>query len=166
MRIVKKGQPITDIQVSVRSGRFLLTISPKRCVNGLSSCMERDLPMTATEKQAWISTKEKGLKLFAPKRGGGYEVHCMQDVQFLPRLWLHYRSKLTSKWAVKVEKATKERASLSQTRTFNGKGRHMALGQDTTTRFAYSYQTHAWPAEAVLFLTTSKVNASLSNATV
>ena len=68
-------------------------------VNGLSKCIERDLIMTAAEKQVWLATKKKGLELFAPDHGGSYKVfnvhplprelslYCAQDVQYLPRLW-------------------------------------------------------------------------------
>lgn len=112
----------------------------KRCVKGLSRCIERDLSLTRSEGQAWKGIKEKGLNLFAPERGRSYEVfntrplshdillYCIQDVQFMPKLWRHFDSKMTPGWAEKVQKATKERVDLSQTATFNCDGDHMALG--------------------------------------
>jgi exonuclease 3'-5' domain-containing protein 1 len=127
---------ICDIQLMELATRSF----SKRCVNGLAKCMERDLSMTTRERQIWMSTKETGIRLFAPERGGSYEVfnirpmpeairqYCKQDVQFLPRLWQHYSSKLAPKWAIKVENAAKDRVRLSQTATFVGQGRHMALG--------------------------------------
>ncbi|KAH8621997.1 ribonuclease H-like domain-containing protein [Alternaria alternata] len=127
---------ICDIQLMELATRSF----SKRCVNGLARCMERDLSMTTREKQIWMSTKETGIKLFAPERGGSYEVfnirpmpeairqYCMQDVQFLPRLWQHYSSKLTPRWARRVEDAAKDRIKLSQSSGFVGQGRHMALG--------------------------------------
>jgi len=127
---------ICDIQLMELATRSF----SKRCVNGLAKCMERDLSMTTRERQIWMATKETGIRLFAPERGGSYEVfnirpmpegirqYCMQDVQFLPRLWQHYFSKLTPRWAIRVEDAAKDRVKLSQTATFVGKGRHMALG--------------------------------------
>ena len=48
--------------------------SSKRVVNGLSRCIKRDCPMTITGKVAWTMTEEVGLSLFAPERGGRYEV--------------------------------------------------------------------------------------------
>lgn len=90
--------------------------------------------------QAWTETKEKGLNLFAPERGGSYDVfnarllskdlwlYCIQDFHFMPRLWQHYNSKMSVRWAAKVQQATRERVALSQRATFNGKGQHMALG--------------------------------------
>jgi exonuclease 3'-5' domain-containing protein 1 len=112
----------------------------KQYVKGLAKCIERDLPMTTVERRKWAATKERGTKLFAPEFGGSYEVfnlrplseemmeYCMQDVQFLPRLWLHYSSKLLPTWRTKVEDATKDRIILSQTATYVGKGPHKALG--------------------------------------
>jgi exonuclease 3'-5' domain-containing protein 1 len=127
---------IHDIQLMELATRN----SSKKFINGLSKCIDRDLSLTTSEKQAWEVVKEKGRNLFAPERGGSYEVfntrplsndmllYCIQDVQFMPKLWRHYDSKMTSKWAEKVQKATKERVDLSQTATFNGDGKHMALG--------------------------------------
>jgi exonuclease 3'-5' domain-containing protein 1 len=86
--------------------------------------------LDCSEKQAWEGVKEKGRNLFAPKRGGSYEVfnarplsrdmllYCIQDVQFMPKLWQYYYSKMT----------TKERVDSSQAATFNGDGKHMAKG--------------------------------------
>jgi exonuclease 3'-5' domain-containing protein 1 len=127
---------IHDIQLMELATRN----SSKRFINGLSKCIDRDLSLTTREKQAWEGVKEKGRSLFAPERGGSYEVfnarplsndmllYCIQDVQFMPELWRHYDSRMTPDWAEKVQKATKERVDLSQTATFNGDGRHMARG--------------------------------------
>lgn len=127
---------ICDIQLMELATRSF----SKRCVNGLAKCIERDLKMTKKERQDWLANKEAGKKLFAPECGGSYEVfnvrplsetilqYCKQDVQYLPRLWQHYSLKLTPKWATHVKEATKDRVKLSQTATFIGKGRHMALG--------------------------------------
>jgi exonuclease 3'-5' domain-containing protein 1 len=127
---------VQDIQLMELATR---TFS-RRCVNGLTKCIERDLSLTISEREAWKETKEKGLNLFAPERGGSYEVfnarplsedvllYCIQDVHFMPKLWRHYNSKMTVRWAAKVQQATRERVALSQTAMFNGKGQHMALG--------------------------------------
>ena len=127
---------IQDIQLMELATR---TFS-KRCVNGLSRCIESDAAMTPSEKQIWKLTKEKGLRLFSPDKGGSYEVfnirplaedimaYCIQDVKFMPGLWANYSSKLTPQWAGKVDKATEERVVLSHSESFNTKGRHMALG--------------------------------------
>jgi exonuclease 3'-5' domain-containing protein 1 len=127
---------ICDIQLMELATRSF----SKRCISGLVKCIERDLTMTARERQNWRAKKERGVKLFAPEHGGSYEVfnsrplseevkeYCMQDVQLLPRLWLHYSPMLEPSWKRKVEDATKDRIKLSQSAYFNGEGRHMALG--------------------------------------
>lgn len=111
----------------------------RRCVNGLAKCIERDAAMAWDEKSAWKATKEKGLRLFAPEKGGSYQVfnerplseailnYCAQDVQFLPRLWSTYRSKLTPSWEKKVKDATKDRILLSKSPNFQPDGQHMAM---------------------------------------
>ncbi|KAH3937586.1 hypothetical protein HBH53_264500 [Parastagonospora nodorum] len=72
--------------------------SNQRYVNGLQRCIENDAIMTVAERVAWNVAKEAGKKLFAPEKGGRYEVfnnrplakeiiqYCVQDVQFLPNL--------------------------------------------------------------------------------
>ncbi|KAG7285463.1 hypothetical protein NEMBOFW57_010091 [Staphylotrichum longicolle] len=111
----------------------------KRCVNGLSKCIERDVRLPAQELAAWKAVKDAGVKLFAPEYGGSYSVfakrplsdairlYCAQDVRILPRLWSHYRNRMSPAWALRVRQASKERVALSQTVNYNGKGRHMAL---------------------------------------
>ena len=127
---------IQDIQLMELATRSF----SKRCVSGLAKCMEKECTMTPRERQTWLANKAIGVRLFLPTHGGSYEVfnrrplseeiikYCVQDVQFLPRLWQHYSSKLSPSWNAKVEKATRDRVLLSQSPTFNGKGRHMALG--------------------------------------
>ncbi|KAH8657291.1 hypothetical protein BGZ61DRAFT_500098 [Ilyonectria robusta] len=76
---------------------------PKKCVNGLSKSIERDASLSSQERQTWTQTKDRGLRLFAPEKGGN------------------------AKWREKVIAGSKERVQLSHSPTFNGKGRHMAL---------------------------------------
>ena len=127
---------IQDLQVlenATRSGR-------KSFVCGLGKCIEKDAPMGYAERAAWKADKESGRKLFSPELGGSYEVfnarpmteqikkYCVQDVLFLPGLWTTYNAQLSASWAEKVRVATLARVALSQTTTYNGKGRHMAIG--------------------------------------
>lgn len=89
---------IHDIQLMELVTRTFL----KRCVNGLSKCIERDLYMGSVEAEKWKRIKDKGKLLFAPEYGGNYDVfnsrplsedirlYCLQDVQFMPRLWNNY----------------------------------------------------------------------------
>ncbi|SPO04166.1 uncharacterized protein DNG_06849 [Cephalotrichum gorgonifer] len=108
-------------------------------VNGLAKCIARDAPMGDKELVDWEATKENGIKLFQPNLGGSYEVfnerplseeirtYCVQDVQFLPRLWTYYDAKITPRWRQRVLEASKERVTLSQAPEYNGQGIHMAL---------------------------------------
>jgi exonuclease 3'-5' domain-containing protein 1 len=110
----------------------------KRCVNGLAKCIERDSRIGYEEKAKWRRVKEKGRDLFDPSRGGSYAVfdqrplssemedYCTQDVAFMPHLCEIYHEKLCDAWWGKIEIETDARIRLSQSPTFNGKGRHMA----------------------------------------
>ncbi|KFY46966.1 hypothetical protein V494_00259 [Pseudogymnoascus sp. VKM F-4513 (FW-928)] len=127
---------IQDIQLMQLATR---TYS-RKYVSGLSKCIEKDITMTASEKRQWVEGKGKGKRLFAPELGGSYEVfnerplleeiaiYCTEDVRFMPKLWKHYFNKLSPAWTRKVEIATKDRITLSQTVGYNGKGSNRALG--------------------------------------
>ncbi|KAL9084958.1 MAG: hypothetical protein Q9165_007824 [Trypethelium subeluteriae] len=127
---------VEDIQLMELATRSL----SRRVVNGLAKLIERDAPISPAEKLAWKATKEKGVKLFAPERGGSYEIfnerplapeivlYCVQDVRILSKLFFHYQNKLDSAWKEKVREATMDRIILSHEVDYNGQGRHMALG--------------------------------------
>ena len=127
---------VQDIQVM----EFATRRSKGRFVNGLAKCIDYDLVMTAAEKYTWLSVKEKGKKLFAPECGGSYELfnvrpmskdlslYCAQDVQYLPRLWSIYNSKLSLSELARVRMTSDERVRSSHSATYNGHGKHKALG--------------------------------------
>lgn len=111
----------------------------RKHVNGLAKCIERDAGLSISEIIVWRTVKEQGVKLFAPEHGGSYQVfngrplskeitsYCVQDVQFLPRLWSYYNAKLTNVWEKRVLDGSKERVTLSQTAGYNGHGKQKAL---------------------------------------
>lgn len=90
---------ILDIQLMELA---ILTLNPRsysrRCVSGLTKCIEKDLYLSPAEIKAWKAIKGKGLNLFTPERGGSFEVfntrplldgvqlYCIQDVQFILKL--------------------------------------------------------------------------------
>jgi exonuclease 3'-5' domain-containing protein 1 len=128
---------VVDLQLMELATRT----GPRRYVSGLAKCIERgEAALSHAERQAWAANKEIGKILFAPERGGSYEVfnvrplaesikqYCMQDVQFLPRLWQHYNARLTPVWRGKVDVATRARVRLSQSAGYAAHGRHKALG--------------------------------------
>ncbi|KKK22439.1 hypothetical protein ARAM_007239 [Aspergillus rambellii] len=111
----------------------------KKRIHGLAKCIENDAPMSTEEMQSWKAAKQQGLDIFAPERGGSYEVfnarplageiiqYCIEDVRLLPRLWEKYNQKLTSHWRRKIDVEGQNRVRESQSSTFNGKGRHMTF---------------------------------------
>ncbi|KAJ4302812.1 hypothetical protein N0V90_001703 [Kalmusia sp. IMI 367209] len=124
---------VNDIQLMELATRTF----PRKHVMGLQKCIEKE--MTLAEKIAWNAAKEKGMKLFMPDRGGRYEIfndrplaqeiiqYCVQDVHFLPRLWARYTSRMNASWAKKVQTETEERISSSQSKTYEGHGKHKVL---------------------------------------
>lgn len=108
-------------------------------LSGLAKCISRDLPWSP-ESLRWDRIKEAGIKLFAPEKGGKYEVfherpipaaisaYCAQDVAILPKLLMWYASRMTDRLAVLVGEESKRRVEASQSSLFNGKGQHMARG--------------------------------------
>ncbi|KAL3466891.1 ribonuclease H-like domain-containing protein [Aspergillus heterothallicus] len=125
---------IVDIQLFELATRG----GPRRLVNGLARCIERDAGLSWTETAEWRNTKENGRKLFAPERGGSYEVfnarplsediikYCAQDVRILPNLLTIYNSKLRGGWKEKIEAATRDRIDVCLQARYTGVGRHMA----------------------------------------
>lgn len=95
--------------------------------------------MTVAKRSTWNAAKDKGKKLFAIEKGGRYEVfddrpfakkiiqYCVQDVEISPRLWFRYKGRMTAPWAMEVQLATEERISSSQSKHYNGHGRHKAI---------------------------------------
>ncbi|KAB8227913.1 uncharacterized protein BDW43DRAFT_304292 [Aspergillus alliaceus] len=115
---------IQDLQLMELATRSF----PKRCVNGLARCIENKADMTFSERNTWKLGKEKGLNLFAPERGGSYEVFNLRPLaQDNMQLWQKYNRKLSPRWAAKIEAEVKNRILISKSATYNGKGRHMAL---------------------------------------
>ncbi|KAH7413329.1 ribonuclease H-like domain-containing protein [Cadophora sp. MPI-SDFR-AT-0126] len=118
---------IIDLQL-LELGSRVGGLDQKRTVCGLARCIKTDAQLTPAEKKIWETTKEKGGLLFAPEKGGRYEVfderplskemvdYCVQDVRFLPGLWNVYTKRLgdDGKWKGLIEDATLERVRDSQ----------------------------------------------------
>lgn len=112
---------------------------PRKYINGLARCIDRDAPLSDEERLSLVRVKNAGTKLFAPEKGGRYEVfndrplakaivdYCANDVQILPRLWNYYDRKMNMTWRRRMLDESANRVTLSQTADFNGKGRHMSL---------------------------------------
>lgn len=87
--------------------------------------------------------KDKGTLLFAPEKGGRYEVfderplskemedYCVQDVRFLSGLWDFYMKRLKGvegKWEDLIEEETLERVRESQRGDYEPHSKGKALG--------------------------------------
>ena len=129
-------QGVIDLQLMEyasrpRRGRFL---------KGLAKCVSEDGGLDLTSSLKWRTIKNAGTDLFAPEKGGRYEVflerplaaalqeYCTQDVVVMPKLLTVYGRRLQSHLATKVGNETLARVILSQRSDFEGKGRHMAVG--------------------------------------
>ncbi|TVY13036.1 hypothetical protein LARI1_G009337 [Lachnellula arida] len=127
---------ITDLQVMEYGTRSFR----RQFVSGLSKCIDRDLDLSYSQRSKCQHVKEEGLKLFAPGRGGTYEVfnqrplsdaiglYCVQDVQWLPQLYQTYLRKVSKSMSAKIALATLHRVKESQSSSYNGHGKHKAVG--------------------------------------
>lgn len=125
---------IQDIQLLELASRN----GSRRFINGLARCIEHDAGLTRAEARLWRDIKDNGRRLFAPERGGSYEIfntrplpeaiikYCAQDVRILPRLWAVYNGKLELRWKEKIEVATRDRINVCFQTVYTGVGRHMA----------------------------------------
>lgn len=112
--------------------------SANRFVNGLGRCLERDINLSFAARQQIAQVKQAGLKLFAPEKGGSYEIfnqrplskdikmYCIQDVQYMPMLWQQYSKKMTGATRTKVKIASKDRVTESQAKDYNPHSRNKA----------------------------------------
>jgi exonuclease 3'-5' domain-containing protein 1 len=115
-----------------------------RFVKGLFKCISEADFLSWAESRQWREVKEAGQKLFAPEQGGRYEVflerplpsamveYCQQDVLYMPKLLLSYAARLSPHLAAQVQAETIRRIALSQSPSFNGQGKHMAVGPSFT----------------------------------
>ncbi|PGH07431.1 hypothetical protein GX51_01730 [Blastomyces parvus] len=131
-------QGIEDLQLMENASRPG-PLSRKKFVSGMARCIEMDAPVSPAAKRLWKENKDKGKHLFAPERGGSYEVfnarpipqaiidYCVEDVSFMPLLRTLYWNKLSPHWKAEVESATKERIRASQSLTYQPNTRDKTL---------------------------------------
>jgi exonuclease 3'-5' domain-containing protein 1 len=112
-------------------------------VNGLARCIQFGLvhALTALQRSQVQTIKARGAELFAPDKGGSYEVfnerpldltlehYCMQDVVHMPALWILYNEKLWVRfWKFVVQHETKKRIEESRSPHYVPQGKHKSLG--------------------------------------
>jgi exonuclease 3'-5' domain-containing protein 1 len=112
---------------------------------GLSKTIEYNasrLSITPTQTLVWKTTKETGVKLFAPEHGGHYRVfedrplseaiknYCTQDVVYMPRLWTMYNERMAQAgmWQVMALEGAARRVQESQQVGYRPNGPHKKYG--------------------------------------
>ncbi|KAK6436858.1 hypothetical protein LTR95_006951 [Oleoguttula sp. CCFEE 5521] len=65
-----RAEGIEDVQLM----ELALRSSPKRYMNSLAKCIQRDSTLSFTDKHEWKAGKERGERLFDPNLDGGYAV--------------------------------------------------------------------------------------------
>lgn len=140
---------VIDVQLFEYATRWNRT----RYVKGLAKCIAEDAMLSRSEKSEWQAVKEAGAKLFAPEKGGRYEVfherpisseiirYCVQDVLILPDLLKRYAGRMDDCIAAQVHSATLARVRLSQSPHFNGKGKQMVIGPSLSSRYVVCYRS-------------------------
>ncbi len=128
---------VEDVQLMENATR---PAGQRRFVNGLERCIDNHAPISFQMKREWKATKEKGLKLFHPSKGGSYDVfnarpidtdlvrYCVNDVQFLPQLRSRYWRMLNQEWKGKVTEETEKRVLQSQSATYQPRSEAKKFG--------------------------------------
>ncbi|KAH8669141.1 ribonuclease H-like domain-containing protein [Xylariales sp. PMI_506] len=116
-----------DVQLMELASR---PVGNKRFLSGLEKCIDRYASLSYTDKRKWSATKDNGLRLFHPSRGGTYEVfntrpmdpdvalYCINDVLYLPQLRTALWNRVSAAWRVKVEEETLKRVMISQSPSY------------------------------------------------
>ena len=118
------------MELAIRQG-------PKDFVADLAKCTQRDSLVSTTIEAEWQRTNDGTSRMYDPKKGGRYEIfnerplhpdivrYCAGGVSLLPGLYKTYQSKLNQRgenfWRTEVEKATRDRTGLSQSRAMPGR---------------------------------------------
>lgn len=118
-------------------------------VCGLSECIKKYSPISATEKTESALVNERARQFFAPKKGGlveGFDErpleseiiqYCKHNVSLLPGLYDVYNTKLRGPgqafWRVTVRESTKNRITLSQSSDYDRNSKNKTLGWDEYT---------------------------------
>lgn len=115
-----------------------------RFVKGLAKCVSEESSRLPNMPQGWQKRKDEGRKLFVPELGGKYEVflerpmapelvdYCELDMMMMPGLLAIYARRLGNNVAAQLQDIVDARIALSQSASFNGQGRHMAVGPSIT----------------------------------
>ncbi|KAK6339254.1 hypothetical protein TWF718_008676 [Orbilia javanica] len=121
----------------------------RRYLNGLSRAILENANLSLAEASRMDRVKQIGVGLFAPEKGGSYEVfnrrplpaelleYCVQDVQYLPVLLRFFSQRLErmdKRWMEMIRVETEARIALCRNAIFP-KGRQNALAPVSFQRF-------------------------------
>jgi exonuclease 3'-5' domain-containing protein 1 len=132
-------QHIRDIQLLEIVSRPQTWPGSWKFRNGLEKVVRGHSNMTAAEMNSWTATKIAGVKLFAPEKGGTYEVfkqrplnqalipYSINDVVCLPHLYEKFTSTLSEQMRRDVESKTEHAILETLSPQFQGKGPHMSF---------------------------------------
>jgi exonuclease 3'-5' domain-containing protein 1 len=134
-----KLQGVQDLQLMELASRQ----GSKARVAGLARSIQDDLSLSATAQTEIQKTKNAGMLLFTPERGGSYDIfnkrplspeiekYCVQDVVHMPALWQTYNArlnKMSKLWRLMAVEGTEKRVADSQSedkrpdRSWKGQG--------------------------------------------
>ncbi|KAF2827678.1 hypothetical protein CC86DRAFT_349360 [Ophiobolus disseminans] len=109
-------------------------------VNGLAKCIQHDSGISSSQLERARVVKEQGTKLFAPEKGGSYEVfntrplnpivqeYCVMDVVLMPQLWKTYHGRMSAFWEVMIKEAGEARVKESQSSGYKPNGEWKKYG--------------------------------------
>lgn len=112
----------------------------KMYLNGLARCIEYDAGLSLKAVETFRERKKEGARLFAPEKGGSYEVfaerpmkaeildYCIQDVRYLPELWFRYQEQMSPRVKALVMFATLSRVVQSRRPEYNPRDRRNCRG--------------------------------------
>ncbi|EPS38857.1 hypothetical protein H072_7370 [Dactylellina haptotyla CBS 200.50] len=131
---------VVDVQLMELASRP----GKKHYLNGLAKVLQSYPIMSPQQLISWKATKDEGVDLFAPEKGGSYEVfnerplrpevgrYCVQDVSFLRDLWGLFEADLghpTKSWRkIQISQEVQKRLAMADDPNYDPKGRERARG--------------------------------------
>jgi len=120
---------------------------------GLAKCVANQKTISAETKEEWCLMKGQsgGLQLQRPLQRETIK-YCERHVAIFPRLYKAYNAKLGQKgmafWRVEIRCATKNRVVFSQSSTYDGNSKDMAIGPWTPS--GIEEERDSWNEEIIL----------------
>lgn len=128
-------QCMHDVQLLEIVARPQIWANSRRFRSGLDKVVRSHSNMTAAETANWTATKILGVRLFAPEKGGDYDVfkqrplnpllipYSINDVVCLPQLFEKFTNNLSKHAKRDVESKTEQAILETLSSQYQGKGR-------------------------------------------